>query len=159
MKKFFAKIKTAFQNKAFRKRFIIIASTILLIILLAVVMYLVGKSHTVYISNVRTTVDGVTYRALDEAEVTFKKNTFTSYADFSDEVLAIGQKHTLTVDYNGNRYSKRFHIPNKYGAVIVNLPLFVEDPNDVSKWLTEIKITDEAPETDDSNVDTSEFAM
>lgn len=159
MKKSGSKIKNAFKNKAFRKRFIIIASTILLLILLAVVMYLVGKSHTVYISNVRTTVDGVTYRALNEAEVTFKKNSFTSYADFSDEVLAVGQKHTLSVDYNGNRYSKKFHIPNKYGAVIINLPVFVENPDDMSKWLTEIKITDEAPATDDSITDNSEFEM
>lgn len=161
MKKFFTNIKIAFQNKVFRKRFIIIASTILFFILLSIVMYLVGKSHTVYISNTKTTIDDVTYKALDEVEVRFKKESFTSYADFSDEVLAVGQHHTLSVTYDGNTYSKKFHIPNKYGAVIINIPAFVAHPNDVSLWLTEVKITDVAPETDDSIVqgENSEFAM
>lgn len=156
------KIKTAFQNKAFRKRFIIISASIIFVILLAVVMYLVGKSHTVNIANMNvTTEDGTVYKALDEADVRFKKTSFTSYSGFSDEVLSVGQHNTLTVVYKGNTYSKRFHIPNKWGAVIISLPLFISEPDNVSKWLSEVQYTVPQLEEDSPASETgdAEFSM
>ena len=48
-----------FSNKVFRRRFIIRTVVAVLIIVLGIVMFFIGKNHVVHLSNMKTTIDGV----------------------------------------------------------------------------------------------------
>lgn len=151
-----------FSDKLFRRRFIIRLCAVVFIILLGIVMYFIGKNHTVNLSNMKVEIDGTTYKGIDDLVVRFDKNEeFTSYADFSDEVSAVGQHHTLEVEYNGDVYRKKFKIPTSYRNVIISLPVFIKDTDNIKAWLTEVK-TESTTATDissEENTETSEFGM
>ena len=149
-----------FSNKVFRRRFIIRTVVAVLIIVLGIVMFFIGKNHVVHLSNMKTTIDGVEYKPVDNISVKFDKNkTFTSYADFSDEVSAVGSKHSLRVEYNGNVYEKKFKIPHSYRNVIISLPVFIKDTDNVDKWLTQINDVVVDDSSDEEMSETGEFDM
>ena len=157
------KVHFNFKDKTFKKRFIVRISTIIIIILIGVWMFFIGKQHTLNLANVQTTINGVQYKGVDGISVKFdKRDEFTSYADFSDEIIAIGQKHTLTINDGNNEYKKRFRIPISYRNVIINIPAFINNPDNVSSWMTEIKTSQTTSGNVDVNIDdtdTSEFGM
>lgn len=155
-----AEMKIRLQDKKVKKRIIVVAALIVCIIALAICMYFVGKSFEVHLSNMPYDNNGITLKGIDGIDVVFdKQDPIESYAGFSDTIQAVGLKHRLSVTHNGKEYVKTFKIPVSYRKVVISLPMFVESPDDVSAWMSELETQTVSQGSDTEVVTTDEFSI
>ncbi len=115
----------------FNLSFYVRLAVIVVVILLAVFLYCYGKQHTVYVDNRTIEIDGVSYRALDWAEVTVdgaKKQEYSPRTRREETVMR--QKHTIHVlyedeDFNQFEVEGEFSIPLNETQVVLSLPAFI----------------------------------
>ena len=104
---------------------------IVLVILLAVFLYNYGKQHTVYIDNRTIEIDGVSYKALDWAEVSVDGGESEEYSPRTRrEATVMRQKHSIHVlyedeDFNQFEYDAEFSIPLNETYIVLSLPALV----------------------------------
>lgn len=150
--------------KLSRQLFIRIGFVVLLIVL-AVVMYHIGKQHTILIDNNRTE-DGI--RALDWAEVSVDGQPgLEMYPRMRDQAIVVGQKHTIEITYTNDDWedeviSVDVTVPVNQNMVLFSLPKFLEDPSaSQDVWLTPFfgMTAPVEEETTTEEVVTDEFSM
>lgn len=137
---------------------------ILFIIVLAIVLFLIGKQHQFLLDNNTKEANGTTYSALSIVEAQIDKNDILEIPRRTRlSTYATGQIHTLTVTYSKNgeeiTKSERFRIPVRENIILISIPAFV---NDASKedWMEEFLIqinqdSDEDGDVDDMSLDIS----
>ncbi len=122
------------------RKFFIRTAAIVLILILAVVMFFVGKQHTILIDN----FSSGDYRALDEFWVSVDGSELLDMGRMMrEQFVVMGQKHTVTLQWDdeasGQRLevSVRVSIPLGDDMVLLSVPTFMADMNaPQSTWLT-----------------------
>lgn len=114
-----------------KRRLIVRISAVVIVLLIAVWMFFIGKQHTVLLDN--KTVDDIA--ALDLIEVTVDKQPSIEITKrMRDQAIVTGQKHTLTIVYtddSGNEIvlEKDISIPLGENMVLVSLPVLIANPD------------------------------
>lgn len=122
-----------------RKFFIRIAA-VLIIIIIGVVMFFIGKEHTILIDN----FSQGDYKALDYFEVSVDGSPILDMSRMMREQFTVtGQKHTVLIQWedeaSGQMLAVTFKItvPLMQDMVLLSVPTFMADMNQSqSVWLT-----------------------
>lgn len=122
-----------------RKFFIRIAA-VLIIIIIGVVMFFIGKEHTILIDN----FSQGDYKALDYFEVSVDGSPILDMSRMMREQFTVtGQKHTVLIQWedeaSGQMLAVTFKItvPLMQDMVLLSIPTFMADMNQPqSVWLT-----------------------
>ena len=115
----------------FNLSFFVRLAVVVVVILLAVFLYHYGKQHTVYVDNRTIEIDGVSYKALDWAEVSVDGREAEKYSPRTRrEETVIRQKHTIHVvyedeDFNQFEVDAEFTVPLNETQVVLSLPALV----------------------------------
>ncbi len=126
----------------FNLSFYVRLAVILLVIILAVFLYHYGKQHTVYIDNRTIEIDGVSYKALEWAEVSVDGGDASEYSPRTRrEATVQRQKHTIHVvyedeDFNQFEIETEFTVPLNETQVVLSLPALVAGLDD-SQYITQ----------------------
>ena len=122
-----------------RKFFIRIAA-VLVIVIIGVVMFFIGKEHTILIDN----FSQGDYKALDYFEVSVDGSPILDMSRMMREQFTVtGQKHTVLIQWedeaSGQMLAVTFKItvPLMQDMVLLSVPTFMADMNQPqSVWLT-----------------------
>lgn len=147
-----------------KKRFFIRLATVLVLIGIAVLMYFLGRGHTVYFDNKKLEYDGVTYDTPYKVEVYVDgERAAKLYDKERGSSICIGANFKMelkvTQEKGGTETEETYSIKLPYDkdGVIVNLPgLMAGLPEDA--WMSEFISTEEA-QPEDEEVVTDEFSM
>ena len=134
---------------------------VLLIVLLGVVMYHVGKQHFILVDN-KTVGD---YKALQSVIVTVDKEEGLELTPrVREEVEVMGQSHKLTVTWTDRNWEehtieKKITLPIGELYMLLSVPYLVNDPDSPQEeWLTHFEsLAVDTSETADDQVVTDEF--
>ncbi len=126
----------------FNLSFYVRLGVIVVVILLAVFLYHYGKQHTIYVDNRTTEIDGVSYKALEWAEVSVDGMEAEEYSPRTRrEATVTRQKHTIHVlyedeDFNQFEIEAEFSVPLNENQVVLSLPALVAGLGE-DKYITE----------------------
>lgn len=119
------------------------AGVILFILILAVVMFIIGKSHTILVDN--KSIDD--YQALQLVEVQVGKQPILELAARDrDKFDVTGQRHTVRVIYTDRQWEehvieRKIVLPLMQDMVMILLPVLVANPDaDQALWLENYEI-------------------
>lgn len=146
-----------------KRRLTIRLICIILLILLGVWMYFLGREHTILVDNKTIgdikAFDLVSVQVDDQEPVELTKRG-------RDQFIVQSQKHTLKVTYtdkNWNETTKTwtFSVPAGWDMALVSIPYLASNPDaPQSEWMSEFVIKEAAPKEEDNTVDTGDsFAM
>lgn len=128
------------------KRFWIQVAAIIVLILLGVLMFVIGKQHTILLDNKTLETETATYRALPEVTVQVDKGEKIELAARDrDQAIVVRQGHTVTVWYEDPKtYEERelkikFRVPLSENMMLMSIPALVNGA-DESVWLTHYEI-------------------
>ncbi|MDY0288781.1 MAG: hypothetical protein RBR15_08160 [Sphaerochaeta sp.] len=140
-------------------------AAILLVLVLAVVLFFIGKQHTVLLDNKAVTVNGEEIKAMKMVEVTVNKLPSLEFVPRDrDKVDVTRQKHTITISYTDENWeeiliTRKFTVPLMEEMVIISIPTLAANPDaPQSLWLEKYELpayavqaapADEAIVTDD----------
>ena len=117
-------------------------SAILVILILSVVLFFIGKSHTVLVDNKTVTVEGREIAPLKLVEVSVSKQGALELTPRDrDKFEVTGQKHRVTVTYTDDAWNERtitrsFTVPLMQDMVMVLVPALVAHPEgEQALWL------------------------
>ena len=147
-----------------KKRFFIRLATVLVLIGIAVLMYFLGRGHTVYIDNKKLEYNGTTYDTPYKVEVYVGGERIAKLYDKErGSSICIGANFKMelkvTQEKGGTETEETYSIKLPYDkdGLIVNLPgLMAGLPEDA--WMSEFISTEEA-QPEDEEVVTDEFSM
>ena len=147
-----------------KKRFFIRLATVLVLIGIAVLMYFLGRGHTVYFDNRKLEYDGVTYDTPYKVEVYVNgERAAKLYDKERGSSIYIGANFKMelkvTQEKGGTETEETYSIKLPYDkdGLIVNLPgLMAGLPQDV--YMTEFISTEELTPAEEEVV-TDEFGM
>ena len=147
-----------------KKRFFIRLATVLVLIGIAVLMYFLGRGHTVYFDNRKLEYDGVTYDTPYKVEVYVNGERAAKLNDKErGSSICIGANFKMelkvTQEKGGTETEETYSIKLPYDkdGLIVNLPgLMAGLPQDV--YMTEFISTEELTPAEEEVV-TDEFGM
>ena len=121
------------------RRLIIRIAFVVLIILLGVWMFFIGKQHTLLLDN-KTVGD---YKALDYIYVTVdKQDELEITKRMRDQAVVTGQSHRLIVKYTDSSWNevtleKKIKFPLNENMMLLSLPVLIANPDaPQSEWLT-----------------------
>lgn len=143
---------------------------VILILVLAVVMFVIGRQHTILLDNKTIEHDGKSYPAFSIVEVKInKEDSIELAARDRDKADVMGQRHKITVTYTDKYFEehevvKKFKVPIGYDMVLVSIPALVADLEQ-SIWLQQFipptaavaPVVEELPVEDDLGIDMGEF--
>ena len=141
-------------------------AAILVLVLLAILMYIVGRQHTILLDNKTLEHEQKTYQAFSIVEVEVdKEGAIELAARDRDKVDVMGQRHTITVVYTDRYFEeyelvKKFKIPIGHDMVLISIPALVGEL-DESVWLQQFiaptaavaPLPESIPEENDLGVD------
>ena len=143
--------------------------TVIVLIGIAVVMFLIGRGHTVYIDNKTLEYEGETYKAFNRVNVYVNGERVARLsARERGKALCMGQKITMTLEVTREKGDEAetlenlvFRLPLNWDGIVINVPAFLEElPEEV--WMTEF-VSQTAETADDADADeeivTDEFAL
>lgn len=147
-----------------KKRFFIRLATVLVLIGIAVLMYFLGRGHTVYFDNKKLDYNGTTYDTPYKVEVYVGgERAAKLYDKERGSSICIGANFKMelkvTQEKGGTETEETYSIKLPYDkdGLIVNLPgLMAGLPEDA--WMSEFISTEEA-QPEDEEVVTDEFSM
>lgn len=147
-----------------KKRFFIRLATVLVLIGIAVLMYFLGRGHTVYFDNKKLDYNGTTYDTPYKVEVYVGGERVAKLYDKErGSSICIGANFKIelkvTQEKGGTETEETYSIKLPYDkdGLIVNLPgLMAGLPEDA--WMSEFISTEEA-QPEDEEVVTDEFSM
>lgn len=136
----------------FNRTFFIRLTAIVLVILLAVWMFFIGKQHTILLDN-KTVGD---FKALSEVEVQVDKQEalFLMPRD-RDQAIVTAQKHKVVIKYTDSSWNeveivKTVKLPLMDSMMLLSIPTLVANPDaPQSEWLTHFEIQVTPPEKDE----------
>ena len=106
---------------------------IFLVIVLAVVMFIIGKQHKIYFDN----KDWGPYKAYQFVEVSVDKQDSVELARRDRDVFTVvAQGHTIYIDAMGDEKEVKIHIPLFMRDVLINIPALMNG-EDQDKWMEE----------------------
>ncbi|NBK21318.1 MAG: hypothetical protein EOM68_04750 [Spirochaetia bacterium] len=151
----------------FGRTFLMRLIAIVVVLLLAVMLFFIGKQHTVLLDNKTLTVNGEEIKALKMVEVQVNKLEALEFVPRDrDKVDVTRQKHTITVsytdaDWNEISITRKFTLPLMEEMSIISIPVLVANPNaPQSVWLEKYELptfaVQAAPE--DEVIVTDDFA-
>lgn len=137
------------------RTFWIRVAAVIVVILVAIVMYVIGKQHNVYVDN----KDQGSYKAFSFCEVTIDSQESLQLAKRDRDVFTVvNQGHKFTVEANGESRTVKLNIPLQMKNVLINIPAFMAGAPQ-SEWMSEFIIETVAPAADETVVtdDTAVF--
>lgn len=122
------------------RKFFIRLAAILVILVLAVVMFFVGKQHTILIDN----FSQGDYKALDYFEVSVDGSPLLDMSPMLREQFVVtGQKHTVTIQWEDEASGQMLavnvaiEVPLMQDMMLMSVPTFMADMSQPqSVWLT-----------------------
>ena len=129
-----------------KRKWIFRGCTLLAILLIAALMFIVGRGHTVYIDNKTLEYNGETYEALQKSEVWVggerlsklgkRDRTMTTVIGNSFEMKLI---NTAKKGDEPTEATVKISLPSGWDGILVNIPGYLANlPQDA--WLTEFVI-------------------
>jgi len=127
-----------------RQRFFQLVA-IVLVLLIGVLMFIVGKQHTILLDNKQIESNGKIYPAFSIVEVQVDKGEELELGPGDrDKAEVMGQRHKVTVRYTDRAYEEhelvvKFKVPLQQKMVLLSLPALVGGA-DESVWLQPYEI-------------------
>ena len=129
-----------------KRKWIFRGCTLLVILLIAVLMFIIGRGHTVYIDNKTLEYNGETYEALQKSEVWVggerlsklgkRDRTMTTVIGNSFEMKLI---NTAKKGDEPTETTVKISLPYGWDGILVNIPGYLANlPQDA--WMTEFVI-------------------
>lgn len=155
------------MSKLWTKTTIIRIVSVLVVLLFAVMLFLIGKQHTILLDNKAITVNGVEYPAMKIVEVRVNKTpSLELYPRDRDKVDVTRQKHTITVSYTDDNWNdisitRTFKVPLMEEMSIISLPALVGNPEaPQSVWMERYELPTFAVQAlaEDEEIVTDELA-
>jgi len=132
---------------SFTRTFLMRLIAIVVVLLFAVMLFFIGKQHTVLLDNKTITINGEEIAALKMVEVQVNKlPSLEFYPRDRDKVDVTRQKHTITVSYtdagwNEISITRKFNLPLLEEMVIISIPALVANPDaPQSVWLEKYEL-------------------
>jgi len=158
------------KKLSFSRRHLFQLAAIVVMIALAVIMYIIGRQHTVLLDNKTIEHEGKSYPAFSIVEVEVnKEGKIELAARDRDKADVMGQRHKITVTYTDKFFEehevvKKFKVPIGYDMVLISIPALVADLGQ-SIWLQQFipptaavaPVVEELPVEDDLGIDMGEF--
>ncbi|MFA6689336.1 MAG: DUF6672 family protein [Sphaerochaetaceae bacterium] len=116
-------------------------AVIVAILLVAVLMFLIGKQHTILLDNKTLEFGGETYKAFSIVEVQVdKEEQLELAARDRDKAVVTGQRHSITVLYMDANYEEiektwKFSVPLGEDMLLLSVPALVGGA-EPAIWLT-----------------------
>lgn len=139
---------------------------VLVLVLISVCMFIVGRGHTVYLDNKELTYNGKTYEAPYKVTVVVHGDTAAKlYEKERGSATNIGQSFEMTLkvmqEKNGAETTEtyRFKIPYRLDGIVVNIPgLAAGLPEEA--WMSEfVSLIPEDSASEEEIPNADEFAM
>jgi len=131
----------------FNRTFLMRLIAIVIILLFSVMLFFIGKQHTVLLDNKTITVNGEEIKALKMVEVQVNKLDSLEFVPRDrDKVVVTRQKHTITVsytdvDWNEISITRKFRLPLMEEMAIISIPTLVANPDaPQSVWLEKYEL-------------------
>ena len=147
------------------RSFYIRIAAIILVILLGVLMFFIGKQHTILLDNNKFE----DIKALDEVTVAIDGvEGLPIYSRMRDQSIVTGQRHTIAVTYvdsnwEEHTFERDIKIPVGENMMILYLPYLVANPDSPQEeWLKHFEsqaIVAEDPSADEVVLDDSASLM
>lgn len=121
------------------------AAAVVLLILIGVLMFFIGRQHSILVDNKTIEIDGVTYKALDLCEVSIDGSAPEELVPRDRiQVNVMGQSHKLVVTYTDEfweekRVEIRFRTPVPEEMMLMSIPA-VANGLSVDKFLTHFEL-------------------
>ncbi len=122
-----------------KKQLLIRIAFVLVLILIGVWMFFIGKQHTLLIDN--KTVGDI--KALDAVYVTVDKgDEIEVLKRMRDQSLVTGQSHKITITYTDSNWNevtieKKINIPLNENMMLLSVPVLLSNPDaPQGEWLT-----------------------
>lgn len=139
--------------------------TVALLIGIAVLMFFIGRGHTVYIDNKTVEYDGQSYKAFNKAVVYVDGERIAKLATRErGKATVIGQKFTMTLELTREKGGETetmeltYKLPRTWDGIVISLPAYLNDlPEDI--WMTEFIAQATEEEAADEEIITDEFAL
>jgi len=120
---------------------------IVVVLLFAMVLFFIGKQHTVLLDNKTITVNGEEIKALKMVEVQVNKLESLEFVPRDrDKVEVTRQKHTITISYTDENWeeisiTRKFTLPLMEEMVIISIPTLAANPDaPQSVWLEKYEL-------------------
>lgn len=120
---------------------------IVVVLLFAMVLFFIGKQHTVLLDNKTITVNGEEIKALKMVEVQVNKLEALEFVPRDrDKVEVTRQKHTITISYTDENWeeisiTRKFTLPLMEEMVIISIPTLAANPDaPQSVWLEKYEL-------------------
>jgi len=144
------------------RRLIVRIVAIVLVLILAVVMFHIGKEHTILLDN-KTVGD---YKALSQVNVTIDKlPEIELYPRDRDQAVVTAQNHRIRLVYTDSSYNevvleKKLKLPISEKMMLLSIPTLVANPDaPQSEWLTHFEVVPVAPTAEDEQIVTDDTAI
>ena len=136
--------------------------TLLIFLLIAVVMMIIGRGHTVYFDNKTLEYNGQTYSAFQRAEIYVGEERVARLSKKERGMASnMGQTFTCSIDITENKGDEPVHhditlkLPYSVDGIVVNLPgYFAGLPEEA--W-SSVFVPQVVTETEEEEVTTDEF--
>ena len=140
------------------RQFIFRTTAIALILILSVILFHVGKQHSILIDNKTITVNEQELKSLNLVEV--KIDNYEELEMYKNDRLqqnVVAQKHTLTVTYTDKDFNeivvtRKFNVPLNVKMLIIYIPIFIEYPDNPELWIEPFEIEISIPEEEEIEV-------
>jgi hypothetical protein len=127
------------------RRHVFQAAAVVFLVLVAVVMFHMGKQHVLLLDNKTLEIDGTTYPALSLVEVRVDSQEPLELAPRDrDKADVIGQRHKISISYTTKTFEEKeltvqVVIPLPQHMVLVNIPALAGGaPQEV--WMTPYEV-------------------
>jgi len=148
-----------------KRKILFRAGTIALLLLIAGVMFIIGRGHTVYLDNRTIEYNGQTYSALSKA-VVFVDGKQIAKLNEKERGMStcIGQRFTMSLTITETKggvektIPATLRLPLNMDGIIINLPAFLAGLPEEA-YLSEFEIVPAESKADDQEIDTDEGAL
>ena len=131
----------------FDRQFWVRCAAIVVVLLFGMLMFFIGKQHTILLDNKTITVNGQEIRALQLVEVQINKlESLELAARDRDKVEVTRQSHKITISYTDSNwneitFTRKFKVPLMEEMVLISIPTLVSDPEaDQKLWLEKYEL-------------------
>lgn len=153
-----------------KRKWIFRGCTLLVILLIAALMFLVGRGHTVYIDNKTLEYNGETYEALQRSEVYVGEERLSKLGKRERTMsTVIGQSFEMKLINTVNKGDEpteaivKISLPYGWDGIVVNIPGYLAGlPQEA--WMTEfvsepepVTAADDEPELSEDDIPMGDF--
>lgn len=142
--------------------------SVALILIIAVLMFFVGRGHTLYVDNKTYETPAGTFEALYRTDVSVKESADEMQQLSARERSAfkfMGQTATLNIEYrtvrNGEKKQAVYKLRVPYGldGIVINVPALLAGQGPDIYMYEFVSVSDVAPAADSETVVTDEFSI